>query len=367
LQYNLLLDKETKRILYSEPTLTRFTKPCWVEFGLFKETQTEGEWLIAMSKKKLLAAAFNSVLLASFLATIILVSTASANMYIPNYGVTDSPIVFFLSPSANETCNTRNVLLTFTVAGVGSGYPVRYSLDGNTRNQFYGSRTVSETLSGLSEGQHKIEVSIMYKQVSQLSVNGVIIPQVTTSELIKSVSFTVESSLPSPSPSPTVTILLPQNNSIFNVSLEGVHYQLTYETNSILSWVGYSIGGNGYSIEGKGSGNVTVSENGTLVRDFGSSGYHTLTLYANDTSGKWAIPQSVTYLVNVHPEYTPTSSPSPNPIPTLSPTLEPTSTQKQTGFLGTSLPLEYGYVIVAVLVIIVVAELSLVYLKKLRK
>jgi len=53
---------------------------------------------------------------------------------------------------------------------------------------------------------------------------------------------------------------------------------------------------------------VTVSENGTLVRDFGSSGYHTLTLYANDTSGNWATPQTVTYLVNFGVEPTPISS-----------------------------------------------------------
>jgi hypothetical protein len=43
-------------------------------------------------------------------------------------------------------------------------------------------------------------------------------------------------------------------------------------------------------------------------------------------------------------------------------------TQKlQPGFLGTSLPLEYGYAIVAVLVIIVVAGLSLAYSKRYRK
>ena len=41
----------------------------------------------------------------------------------------------------------------------------------------------------------------------------------------------------SPTQQPTVTILLPQNDSFFNVSLGGVYYQLTYETNSTLSWV----------------------------------------------------------------------------------------------------------------------------------
>jgi hypothetical protein len=71
---------------------------------------------------------------------------------------------------------------------------------------------------------------------------------------------------------------------------------------------------------GKGSGNVTVSENGTWVHDFGPNGYHTLTLYANDTSGNWATPQTVTYLVNFYPDYPPTPSPSPTKQATLEPT-----------------------------------------------
>ncbi len=142
-------------------------------------------------------------------------------------------------------------------------------------------------------------------------------------------SITLPATPPHPTSSPTptnastvtidVSIISPLNNSFFNVSIEGVGYQLIYQTNTTLSWVGYSIGGSGYSIEGKGSGNVTVSENGTWVRDFGSSGYHTLTLYANDTSGNWASPQTVTYLVNFYPDYPPTSSPSPTQQPRFEP------------------------------------------------
>jgi hypothetical protein len=74
------------------------------------------------------------------------------------------------------------------------------------------------------------------------------------------------------------------------------------------------------------------------------------------------------------PSPSPSVSPSPSPTasptlsPTIEPTLEPTSTPQQpTGFLGTSLSVEYGYAIVVVLVIIVVAGLSLVYWKRLRK
>jgi hypothetical protein len=64
----------------------------------------------------------------------------------------------------------------------------------------------------------------------------------------------------------------------------------------------------------------------------------------------------------------PTSTATSNLSPAPSPIMEPTSTPKPpSGFLGTNLPAEYGYALVAVLVIIVVAGLSLVYLKKLRK
>lgn len=80
------------------------------------------------------------------------------------------------------------------------------------------------------------------------------------------------------------------------------------------------------------------------------------------------------------PSLSPSPSSSPSLSPYLSPSTSPTPTQTtssatsiipspkpQSGFLGTSLPLEYGYAIVAVLAIIVVAGLGLVYFKKLRK
>ena len=154
---------------------------------------------------------------------------------------------------------------------------------------------------------------------------------------------------------PTLSILSPQNDSFFNVSIQGVSFHLTYETDTALSWVGYSIGGNGYSIEGKGSNNVTVSENGTLVRDFGSSGYHTLTLYANDTAGNWATPQTVTYLVNFYPDYPPTPTPSPSqtqqPTAEQSPTPAPTATEKVgQGLTDFQLLLIIGLIVEAIII-----------------
>jgi hypothetical protein len=70
------------------------------------------------------------------------------------------------------------------------------------------------------------------------------------------------------------------------------------------------------------------------------------------------------------PEAQPESSPSSElTSPSSSPTQQPSasSPNQQTGFLGTNIPAEYSYVIVAIAVIAVVAGLSLVYVKKLRK
>ncbi len=128
---------------------------------------------------------------------------------------------------------------------------------------------------------------------------------------------------------PTISILNPRNDSFFNVSLGGVHYQLTYETNSTLSWVGYSLNSPYHDCGGY---NETVNGNSTFVHDLvSSSGYYTLTVYANGTSGNWADPQTVTYLVNFYPDYTPPSSPSPSfpPLNDATPTPLPAATMPE--------------------------------------
>jgi len=107
-----------------------------------------------------------------------------------------------------------------------------------------------------------------------------------------------------------------------------------------------------------------------------------LTWYSPDNSGIYGTSKPPFYYPNItiadtisfaiEPEPTSTISPSPSPSPThtpiIEPTVKPTSTPKpQSGFLGTNLPTEYGYAIIAVLVVAVVAGLSLVYFKKIRK
>lgn len=113
-----------------------------------------------------------------------------------------------------------------------------------------------------------------------------------------------------------------------------------------------------------------------------SDGTHTLVLEGETTLNR-TLNLSTHFMVNTaipspslppslepSPSATPAPSPtaSPTMAPTLEPTMEPTLTpQKSSGFLGTNLPMEYGYAILAVLVIMVVAGLSLVYFKNLRK
>ena len=117
---------------------------------------------------------------------------------------------------------------------------------------------------------------------------------------------------------PSVSILYPTDSTVFNVSIEGVFFQLLYQTNDTISWAGFSI---------NGGTNVTCTGNITEDSMFIKDGYQfdfghpTLTLYANDTAGNWAVPQTVTYTVYFYADsYSASSS-----VPT-SPSSSPTST-----------------------------------------
>jgi hypothetical protein len=129
---------------------------------------------------------------------------------------------------------------------------------------------------------------------------------------------------------PEITILYPTNGTFFNVSIGVDCFQLKYATNSPLSWIGYSVDGSQnrtaygewFNIEQilrDDEGNPSVRVSGV----FESNGNHNLTLYANNTSGDWALPQTVTYLVNINTDTTippTTSNPTIHPA-SLSPTL----------------------------------------------
>jgi hypothetical protein len=108
---------------------------------------------------------------------------------------------------------------------------------------------------------------------------------------------------------PSVSILYPIDSTVFNVSIGGVFFQLLYQTNDTISWAGYSI---------NGGANVTCTGNVTDNSAYITDGYQfdfghpTLTLYANDTAGNWAIPQTVTYTVYFYAD----SYSTPSSVPT---------------------------------------------------
>lgn len=103
-----------------------------------------------------------------------------------------------------------------------------------------------------------------------------------------------------PSPSPLISILSPANTTYAAVFDPYAAIPLIFETNESLSWVGYSL---------DGGSNITAPENGTLIEISVNS--RSLTLYANDTSGNWAAPQTVYYEIAFN--LGPTSPPEPFP------------------------------------------------------
>ena len=114
---------------------------------------------------------------------------------------------------------------------------------------------------------------------------------------------------PTTTPMPTsivVSILSPSNNSIFgsllvNDTFPDVTFHLIYKTNEAPSWVGYNI---------DGGSNATVTHNDTVV-DMAPQIYsHTLTLFANDTQGNWATPQTVNFYIAINPGPAPTPTQS---------------------------------------------------------
>ena len=92
---------------------------------------------------------------------------------------------------------------------------------------------------------------------------------------------------PRPSPhegdKPEILVVSPANTTYSAVYDPYVTISLTFEANTSLSWVGYSL---------DGASNVTAM-NETLIEIPAES--RMLLLYANDTAGNWASPQSVFY------------------------------------------------------------------------
>ncbi len=114
---------------------------------------------------------------------------------------------------------------------------------------------------------------------SSVATNEQYIPMAYNSTTNSSQSSSAVSSHPS------LSILSPANTSYAAVGNSYATVPLTFEANALLSWVGYSL---------DGGANFTAY-NGTLIEI--PVGGRSLTVYANDTDGNWAVPQTVFYSV----------------------------------------------------------------------
>lgn len=323
-----------------------------------------------MIKKTFMATIIVTACLFSLVAGMQSVEVAKAN---PTWGLRpstpnqDKPIIVIETPENNTYCSNRSVMLNFTVikpsswnwtlvpfgsCANGDIESVTVNLNGKQEFQDYLSadklngggywnKSYSLTIDGLNSGINSLSLIVL---ADAQYINSTVTVGDTTTRTGASVPMNVTDTLylisgtssnssansilsssstepfpnPTPSPTPTqpiVSILSPQNGSVFDVifgNIENPVFSLTYASNSTLSWVGYSV---------DGANNVTIAENGTdLIEFVTSDGNHTLTLYANDTAGNWATPQTVTYLVNVDNDYTPTAPPSPTQQQTTEPT-----------------------------------------------
>jgi len=185
--------------------------------------------------------------------------------------------------------------------------------------------------------------------------------------------LTVESVNAQSTPAPEISVLYPTNGTFFNVSMGVESFQLKYATNSALSWIGYSVDGSQnrtaygewFDLEQRlydAEGNPSVWVYGVFEND----GNHNLTLYANNTAGAWATPQTVTYFVNINADTTipPTTS---NPTTIESSSLSPTSTPMPTINTGSLVELPPIQLLVAASGVISFVILSFLLYRRHRK
>lgn len=278
------------------------------------------------------AAALISALLFSIVAGTLLIDLATANPVPP------TSTISVLSPQNNWAYRVNMVSLRFSVTTyqrTSLSAPIdkpliQYYLDGKLKGQFEGTTdaSVTETFSAilvdLPDGLHWVEVT----RTANWSV--FMIGNYTETSSSGRLNFTVETS------PPRVSILAPQDDQTYDAT----DIPLNFTVSEPVSWIGYSL---------DGKANVTIIANTNLTGL--SDGPHSLTVYANDTAGKTGASETIYFSIK-----TQQSQPSPTPQPTNPPA-------HQTGFLGSNLPIEYGYGIVAVTVAVVIVSL-LIYFKK---
>ena len=314
-----------------------------------------------MSKKTIIAATLVFLILVS--AMLVFVEIAKAN---PMMIVSDVPRIKLLSPQL-ALYRESNVNLSFYGGPVSWGNveysSIKYWLDGELKGTLdttlKASEVYSANLTGLTDGQHTMEVKAIVTVESLTTSYAVQVLWGNSAQTSSGIiNFTTDAT------APTVFIVSTQHTFAvvdvpFNFTLSKSASELTYSLD--------------------GSKNVTINDNVTVAQIYGQDNYyftlnglaegsHSLKIYAKDIAGFLGESQTFFFTVNTQP--TPSLSPIPatSPSPTSTQTPSPSPTQQPT-------PSTVGYVVgwwipyelTAGLIVLCVSLGILIYFKKRKK
>lgn len=168
---------------------------------------------MAMSRKRLLAAATIRILSLSYLGGVTIVDLASADPG-PYIGYATLSV---LSPEQNKTYNVNSITLTFNVswASFPDDYALaQYYLDGQGKGSIYAKDAYSPysvTLNGLNDGAHTVQIkmTVYWKEYESnlvsFNVNTKTSPLASATPAPTPTSAPQLSPSPSPSPSSSLT------------------------------------------------------------------------------------------------------------------------------------------------------------------
>ena len=245
-----------------------------------------------------------------------------ANPYIPpSEPVIELPALIVQAPQNFTTYNTDGITLNFTVTRPGRWFyytqfqEISYTLDEGKMQVLFlreqkanlgdgdGLDIINQyfvPIDGLTQGEHILEVKVV--AVAFYIDQPHLIRLQKEFETTEKIYLTIDKVIPS------ILIHTPENKTYD----EGGFFPLNFTINEPASWMGYSL---------DNKANTTLNGNTTIDVQ---AGFHTLTVYANDTAGNMGTSNLVEFTLQPNlprPTNSPTSSPTQQP--TLEPTLTP--------------------------------------------
>jgi hypothetical protein len=221
---------------------------------------------------------------------------AKANfVYLPKK---PEPISVFIRPDYYGQAYFQDpVIIPFTVKKpyFGSITRIVCSIDGEEDRNIVGSARGEYwvTLKELSEGWHNITIKVTGKSTY---IKGYTVKHARVSD-VKSIKFLVDN-VP-----PKISVLSPQNDDYVKTDVP-----LNFTVSELAKWIGYSL---------DGQANVTINGNTTLPEL--SYGSHSLTVYANDTVGRFGTSEQIYF--TIVQETTPETQPETPEFPSWTPML----------------------------------------------